>query len=111
MQCATASCLFEFDYLSFEEVSLHLFNLSDIHHFLWPLPSLLIRTATFSSNILYLQDNMDQLVAQVKQLGSTLDDAARRKLRLALRDLAYSMEDDDDIVHRIAYLVWSSQEL
>ena len=48
---------------------------------------------------------MEQLLAQVKQLGSTLDDAARRKLRLALRDLAYSMEDDDDIVHRIAYLV------
>jgi hypothetical protein len=48
---------------------------------------------------------MEAALETIKQLGSTADDAARRKLMKMLHELAYSMEDSNDTIHRIGYLV------
>lgn len=48
---------------------------------------------------------MESLLSQIKLLSTTADKAARRELMVALRDLAYSIEEPDDTIHRIGYLV------
>lgn len=42
---------------------------------------------------------------KVRQIASTLDDAARRQLMVSLHELAYSLEDSNDTIHRYGYLV------
>lgn len=48
---------------------------------------------------------MKALAKHVEELAATTDEAARQKLLFTLRDLAYSIEDPDDTLDRIGYLV------
>ena len=48
---------------------------------------------------------MDTLVNQVEKLAATADTGARQKILLTLRDLAYSIEEPEDTINRIGYLV------
>ncbi|TVY44620.1 O-methyltransferase [Lachnellula subtilissima] len=47
---------------------------------------------------------MDQVTSIVKHLSGTADEAARKKILLQLRDLAYSIETPDDTMGRIMFL-------
>ena len=51
---------------------------------------------------------MEALVKHVEELAATADAAARHKLLVELRDLAYSIEDPNDTLNRIGYLVRTS---
>jgi demethylsterigmatocystin 6-O-methyltransferase len=44
---------------------------------------------------------MDPIVEQVKRLAEGTDEAGRRNLALALRDLSYSLETPKDTINRI----------
>ena len=48
---------------------------------------------------------MEALTKHVKDIAATTDAAARQKLLVELRDLTYSIEDPDDTIERIRYLV------
>lgn len=48
---------------------------------------------------------MDKIIEQIKQFASSADEASREEFLAALRRVSYSLEDDDDLVHRVAYLV------
>ena len=48
---------------------------------------------------------MEALTKHVEDLAATADAAARQNLLVELRDLAYSIEDPDDTLERIRYLV------
>lgn len=48
---------------------------------------------------------MDSALASIKQFAATADEAARRQLITTLHELAYSLEDANDTVHRYGYLV------
>lgn len=48
---------------------------------------------------------MESIIDQIKQYASSADETSREGLAAALRRVLYSLEDDDDIVHRIGYLV------
>ena len=48
---------------------------------------------------------MENIIDQVKQIATEADVITRKRLKVLLRDLLYSLEDDDDIVQRIGYLV------
>ena len=50
---------------------------------------------------------MEQVLDRVRQLSSSTDAAARKKLTVMLRDLAYSMEEANDTIDRISYMVES----
>ncbi|KAL2043500.1 hypothetical protein N7G274_003807 [Stereocaulon virgatum] len=47
---------------------------------------------------------MEALAKHVEQLAMTADAAARQRLLITLRDLAYSLEDSNDTLNRIGYL-------
>lgn len=48
---------------------------------------------------------MEALAKHVEELAAAADETARQKLQVALRDLAYSLEDPNDTVNRIGHLV------
>lgn len=48
---------------------------------------------------------METITTQVKNLASTANEAARKKMIDQLRDLSYSLESPDDTLQRIMYLV------
>ena len=48
---------------------------------------------------------MEALVRHVREIASTADAAARGELMVTLRDLAYSIEEPNDTLNRIGYLV------
>lgn len=48
---------------------------------------------------------MDAALAQIKHLAAVGGEAARRQLIDTLHELAYSLEDPNDTVHRYGYLV------
>jgi hypothetical protein len=50
-------------------------------------------------------DLIESALLQVRQLASTANESFRRKLMTALHELAYSMEEPDDTIHRYGYLV------
>ena len=50
---------------------------------------------------------MEQALDRVRQLSSSTDAAARKKLTVMLRDLAYSMEEANNTIDRISYMVES----
>ncbi|KAF7956538.1 hypothetical protein EAE96_003874 [Botrytis aclada] len=47
---------------------------------------------------------MDSIVAQIQNISSTASEATRREMMVVLRDLAYSLENADDTIHRVGYL-------
>ena len=48
---------------------------------------------------------METIIASVKQLAGNASETARRELIDQLRDLAYSLEESNDMIHRVGYLV------
>ncbi|KAL1967218.1 hypothetical protein VTN77DRAFT_3509 [Rasamsonia byssochlamydoides] len=46
---------------------------------------------------------MEEIIDQVQRLAHTADDAARKKMVVALRDLSYSLESSDDTMERIMF--------
>lgn len=48
---------------------------------------------------------MEHVLDQVRELVSSKSVLARQQLMVALHDLAYSLEDSNDVVHRFGYLV------
>ena len=50
---------------------------------------------------------MENIVQQVEQLITDASESTRKKLMIQLRDLSYSLEDDEDTVRRVGYLVSS----
>ena len=52
---------------------------------------------------------METIIDQINHFANTADEAARRKLGVLLRDISYSLDDDDNVVHRIGYLVRKSE--
>lgn len=54
---------------------------------------------------------VDAALEAVKNLSATIDEAGRRKLITSLHELAYSLEDANDTVHRLGYLVSSLSTL
>ena len=51
---------------------------------------------------------MESALQAVRDLAKTADEATRKKIILALRDLAYSIESSDDTMGRILFSVSSS---
>ncbi|PSN71814.1 S-adenosyl-L-methionine-dependent methyltransferase [Corynespora cassiicola Philippines] len=47
---------------------------------------------------------MDTAIEEVKRLASNLDEVSRRKLIVVLHELADSLEDSNDTIHRFGYL-------
>lgn len=48
---------------------------------------------------------MDKLFELLKQVAVGLSDSARYELMTAIHQLAYSLENTNDTIHRIGYLV------
>lgn len=48
---------------------------------------------------------MDSLIAQVKEAAHTADEAGRKKLLTALRDLQHNIEKPEDTMQRVIHLV------
>lgn len=48
---------------------------------------------------------MDNVLDQLRELASSRSGLVRQQLMATLHDLAYSLEDDNDVVHRFGYLV------
>lgn len=48
---------------------------------------------------------MEAALVQISDIASTVDEASRKKLVIALRDTMYSIESEDDTMHRIMFLV------
>lgn len=46
---------------------------------------------------------MEGIINQIKQFANAADVGTRDKLKTALRDAMYSLEDDDDVVRRVGY--------
>lgn len=59
----------------------------------------------WSSDYTSTRLGMEALAKHVEELAATADVAARRNLLVTLRDLAYSIEDPQDTLNRIGYLV------
>lgn len=53
---------------------------------------------------------MDQVLDQVRHFASKTDEAGRRRLALALRNLSYSLETAEDTTARITSYVGSPYE-
>lgn len=47
---------------------------------------------------------MDSLIAQVKEAAHTADEAGRKKLLTALRDLQHNIEKPEDTMQRVIHL-------
>jgi demethylsterigmatocystin 6-O-methyltransferase len=50
-------------------------------------------------------DAMDQVTTIVRNLSHSADEATRKRILLALRDLEYSIETPDETMGRIMFLV------
>ena len=59
--------------------------------------------------VTFVKPNMDALRSQVTRLAEDTDPTARKNLLTTLRNLSYSIEDADDTLNRIGYLVRISQ--
>lgn len=48
---------------------------------------------------------MEAALTAIKNFATAADETVRRKLMVTLHELAYSLEDSNDTVHRLGYLV------
>lgn len=57
------------------------------------------------ASLLQLNVKMDAAIDQIRQLGTTADEAGRRQMMKSLYRLAYSLESPQDTIHRYGHLV------
>ena len=61
--------------------------------------------SSLPTSIAIASESMDNIINQIKEFASSADETSREEFSAALRRVLYSLEDDDDIVHRVGYLV------